>query len=679
LLTACLLALAFVTFPIAPTENDPDHSLGAVLHHAQQHRVQFGTELVSTYGPLGFLIFPHYAHHAAAARLAVDGVVCLLVASGICLVAWRLSVLWRCLLLLSFMWVAANIRPGSDLVLQAGLFSWGLLCFLGSGLRLTYSGLVFAACASFCALAKNSLLLVATAGIVVAALDAGLRDRRAALAMLGSFVGLFTAGWLGSGQHLENVGAFVMNSLAVIAGYNAALGVEGLQTVMWAGTIIVLLLGAVVMLRSATAFAQQGPYVLGRRACLLAFVAVIAFASWKHGFVRGDAYHAVLFLGLVPVLVLALETVRGKSRLLHWAARVLGLLACVLSMVVLQVFYLSSLPDSLVQPFSSFRASLQRVSHARAFWREMDTAVDVLRAESQLPQCRRIIGKEPVDVFGQGQVYALFSELNYRPRPVFQSYSACSARLMQFNEEQFFSDSAAAYVLFELKAIDRKFPSLEDAWLLRDLLVNCDLVTQEGRFLLLKRKSSISPSMTLVAEGTVRPGERIDLGRFGEADLWLEVTVNPTIAGLARQFAYRPSTIRLAAWGESGKPLHRHQAAASMLSAGFVASPLLLRTEDVLQLFKTNSLLRPRAYSVELAEHDHFWQDTVRFRVYRMENRLTRAPLNGPIVEPAQDLSNTSKLNGPSLPGGSRAFTVFRDPRWRPGEEPPGSFRDKLS
>jgi lysophospholipase L1-like esterase len=720
LVTACLLLFTFLTFPIAPVENHPDASLSAVLHYAQEHQIQYGTELIYTYGPLGFLIFPHYTQHTAPFRMTVDVVLCLSVAAGLCLLAWRLSLVWRWLLLLVFIWVAANIRPGTDFVLETGLLSWGLLCFVSSGRRLICSGCMFAAFAAFCALAKNSLLFVATAGVVLAALDAGVRERRVAFGMIGTFVGVFTAGWLLSGQHLGNVGAFVVNSLTVIQGYNAALGMEGLQTVMWAGMIIILLSVVVLVLRSVTAFDTKQRHVLWRRLFLLAFVALIASASWKHGFVRGDAYHVVLCLGLVPVLLLGLETLSpgsmvsskpfpARRRILHWCARSLGLSACILSVAVLQGFYFSTFSESMTQPLRSLRASVHRVIHPHEFWRELDGAVNALRAESQLPDLRRIIGKEPVDVFGQGQVYAMYNGLNYRPRPVYQSYAACSARLMRFNEDHFFSESAPPYYLFELNAIDRKFPSLEDAWLLRDLLVNCELVASENKFLLLRRTSSLSPKMKMVGEGTVRPGERIDLTGYGEADLWLEITLSPTLAGRARQLVYRPSTLRLAAWSESGKLLYRHQAAASMLSAGFIASPLLLRTEDILDLFQTNSLPRPRAYSVELAQHDPFWQQSIQFCVYRIESRLSRTPASTPdaanlksqVRDPGsvpnavktnplkseignlksgeEPPSNLAKTRFSDAARRAADLTVFRDPRWRPGEEPPGTIREMFS
>jgi hypothetical protein len=300
----------------------------------------------------------------------------------------------------------------------------------------------------------------------------------------------------------------------------------------------------------------------------------------------------------------------------------------------------------------------------------MNDLIEAKKAEAQLPRFRDLIGRASVDVFGQYAVYALFNDLNYRPRPVFQSYVACNARLMRLNEQSYLSPAAPEYVMFGLAPIDRKFPPLEDAMVLRDLLINYEPVAAEGGFLLLRAKSADAPRLTLLREGTVRPGERIDLRAFGDADLWLELDLGQTLSGRLRQFFYRPPTVRLAAWRLSQDPdqggrassraqtsaeateitdredarppeqavtgrspwpepanglLYRRRAPAAMLAAGFVASPLLLRNEDVLGLYDGNPVSRPAAYSVELLPGEaHFWQPDMRFRVYRIENQLGR-------------------------------------------------------
>jgi hypothetical protein len=256
--------------------------------------------------------------------------------------------------------------------------------------------------------------------------------------------------------------------------------------------------------------------------------------------------------------------------------------------------------------------------------RRMMEQIEINRREAQLPDFRQTIGRASVDFFGQKQAYVLFNDLNYRPRPVLQSYAACTARLTQFNQDFYLSKDAPEYVVFQFWPMDRKFSPLEDARVLRHLLINYTLAGERPDLLLLKLKSAAAPRLSLLHEGTVAPGQPIDLRPHGEANLWMEVELKPSWLGRLRQFLYQPPTVRIAAWADPARNLIcRQRAPAPMLSAGFVASPMLRQNQDVEDLYTGKSLKRPAAYTVELLPgQESYWQEAIRFRIYRIENHL---------------------------------------------------------
>jgi hypothetical protein len=156
---------------------------------------------------------------------------------------------------------------------------------------------------------------------------------------------------------------------------------------------------------------------------------------------------------------------------------------------------------------------------------------------------------------------------------------------------------------------------------LRFLLFNYEPVGAEADFLLLKSHSSRAPRLKLLREGTVRPGERIDLKDFGDANLWLEIALEPAWLGWLRQILYQPPPVRLAAWRDEGPKnlLARRRAPAPMLAAGFVASPLLLRNDDLAAWYNHTPPSRPTGYSVELLPGDErYWQSTIPFRIFEI-------------------------------------------------------------
>src|SRR5207247_1623157 len=196
--------------------------------------------------------------------------------------------------------------------------------------------------------------------------------------------------------------------------------------------------------------------------------------------------------------------------------------------------------------FHAFRQNLGALLQPAEYQRDMLEKYEAARQATELPKIREIIAHASVDVFGQDQCYAVFNGLNYHPRPVFQSYMAYNSPLMALNEQFYLSKAAPEYVLFGLNSIDRKFPPLVDARVLRHLLLNYQSIAAEGLFLLLKSNSSSPARLILLREGIARTGEHISLPDSGETDIWMEIDVQPTVLGRLRQLVYKSPKMRLA-------------------------------------------------------------------------------------------------------------------------------------
>jgi len=662
LFAALLLSLVCLPLPYISLENDADSSLILLLDYARQHNLQFGVDFVNTYGPLGFLIFPCYSGNAVIGRLVADVLIAFAASAGLCLLAWRQSLVWRAVLLALFLWSTANIRVGPDLLLNVMLLSWGFLCFLEDQPRLPWCALIAAALAGFCAVAKISFLVVGTSGVFLIALDLWLRERRnLALGMSAVFAGVFLAGWCGMGQELGSLQAFLLNALSTIRGYNAALGIDVRASLRHTGTALVILAILLVALRSALAFAGKSLKATRRKVLLFAWAASLTFAAWKHGFVRMDSYHVAMFLGFIPILLLSLEALTENARAgLIWL-RGAGLVCGFGALAALQFYCLDPMQDSLLAPWKSARLNLGRLLHPGEFRRQAETRVNSQRDQAQLPKLRNLAGTSTVDVFGFRQSYALYNGMNFRPRPVSQSYAACNADLMRINQRFLQSGKGTDFFLFEMNPLDSKFPALEDAMVLRDLMLNYEPVAQEDRFVLLKRISQGGPRLRLLRETTVKPGEPIDLRAYANTNLWIEIDLAPNLLGWLRQFASQPPVLRLAAWkAPGGELIYRRQARASFLASGFVASPLLRWTSDFLDLQK--SAPRPGAYTLELNDQDRFWNSSAQVRVFEIQRR-----------EATTNVLDSTAARGSAT---SRPLTIFRNQRWRPDLPPPGGANE---
>lgn len=630
LLVSLIATLTFLTIPRYPYLIDDALSEKAVLSYAHEHHLQFGKDIIFTYGPLGFLVSRYFFSHAAIVRMATDVLTCFATALGVSLVAWRLPVAWKWFLPVLFIFLAANIDPRADLVLYIGLTSWAVLCFVEAGALLPLFTSVFLLLAIFSVLVKANFLVLVGLSSALLILNFLARGKfRAAILFAVCLPLTFLAAWMAAGQSLWNLKAFFVNSVPILLGYDQTVGLEGLQILQQRGWLTLPLIFAAAAIRSLTAFSRNGKGVRLRRSALFAWMTMLIFIIWKHGFVRAGLFHGGFYFGLVPILALVLEALPSEWRRATNCSRILALLCCLICLATLESFFFLNVKVSLLQPFRAISQNLRTLFNPREYQRQMLELQKTQLAHLDLPRIREIVGQSPVDVFGQDQSYAVFNHLNYRPRPIFQSYMAYNTPLMRLNEQFYFSKTAPEYVLFRLTPVDRRYAPLEDPAVLRDLLINYEPLEGENQVLLLKAKGAneqTRPKLALVREGTVHPSEPIFLHEFGDADLWLQIDVKPTLLGRARQFFYKPTIVRLAMWHKSSKQgASTFRAPTPMLAAGFVASPILANNEDTLNLYANTAVTRPYACSIELGVgNQRFWQETISYRIYKIENKLGR-------------------------------------------------------
>jgi hypothetical protein len=658
-LAALLLALATIPSPRVPTEADQeataDASWCAVLEYAHQHGLQFGTDIVFTYGPLGFLATPYIFSTSASPRLAVDLALAFVTALSLCLIARRLRLPWASALITVYLLLGANIYPRTDLLLELNLLCWGILCIVATGRSLVIYGPTLAGIAIFASLIKITLLIIAVMTIVVVSCDLLLRNyRRLGLGLVGLFVSGLILAWMGAGQNALHLGIFLRRALITSLGYNNAMAYEG-SVVLRGRAILTGFLAAATII--TTRRGSPGAKFPNFRQFLLAgWLFGLLFLVWKHGFVRTDLYHAGFFFGFAPILALAWgplaavnsdritppmdgEASRGLSPGLKlilsspFLARGFAVSCTLVALFTVQTMILPGhWQSSLTQPFLAIRANALNLLLPGAYQQQISAAVEAETQRSQLPLLRNRIGQSSVDMFGCEQLAVLANGLNFRPRPVFQSYAAYCLPLMEWNQAFYRSETAPEFVIFQLLGMDRKLPTLEDALVLRHLLINYELVASEAPFLLLHAQPPEAPKLKLLKEATISPGELLKLSEFATTNLWLELELKPTLLGRVREFLYQPAKSRLVvSWSANGKDsTRRFRAPAPMLAAGFLLSPLLLTTDDVRALYEGAESNRPNACSIEFNPGDEkFWQRTVRFHVYAIENTLGRRTVQG--------------------------------------------------
>lgn len=639
------LAAALHTLGVGagPATTDLDPSWTAVLGWATAHGLQFGEEIVLTYGPLGFL-FPGAAYVAEIYPLFLAGQIGLAVLFGLsCLLLLsRLKPRQRLLYCIAGLtcapWISADVVWLLFLAQNAVL-----LCLptLGHGVESMqrWSGVLdrvlipalFGLAAAAIALLKFSMLPVALVMVLSTALSLSLEKRVQAATwhVLGAIAGLLGL-WLLSGQSLQHLPGFMLGSAEVAAGYGNAMGLMP--------PLLVDLLGFGSMALSGGWLGWQVLVQRSKpaRAIVLFALGCAAFVAWRQGFTRADGHIHQTFplLTLLPLLGIALHDRLGRPALLA------GLAVSSIALTTgLGLAHQQLEASRWTQVFARMPNVLEAYTRVDALVQQRETLGEQLRAVHALPQIRERVGESSVDLLNWEQGLLILHRMNYQPRPVFQSYSAYTPTLMRLNEAHFLKADAPEFVLLKLQAIDGRLPQAEDALALSAILRTYAPVLEEAGFVLMQRAVAghvdtlPTPEFTQSAE----LGSWVDLPA-SKGPKFVALRAPSSALGSLYSFWFRTPPLiieieTLAGVRSSYRLLPRGA------EAGFLLSPLIRSSEQLAGLYtgqSPESVRRFRVYSQSPA-YSALWKGSIElgFNSFRWQ-RPTAEQVSGLVPDTAR-------------------------------------------
>jgi hypothetical protein len=419
--------IALLTWPIASPQPKvgTDPSWIAALYMGLRDGLQFGTEFVFAYGPLGFLEQPA------------------LYDSGLWIVALLFRTLIYVALAAALVWAARRALPLP--LAAAAVYALLAIGYLEGAAVL----LAFILCVAALsdrplrgspqmiaigggALAAIELLGKLNFGIAIAGLCLvtllGLPGRRRNLPIFGAvFLASLVALWLIAGQGIGHLPDFASNSLQVLSGYSEAMpanvgNVDWERP--WAVASVILLVGA------AALAGWREPRV--RRLSLVGLAALFGFLVFKQSFVRQGLGNASDFFPLMLGAGLALSW-RLPTRIprLPAHAPLLGLL------VPLAVLTIAAFPGP------SFLEALKPSDHVEFLRQDVQALVspdrrrklteegaEAMRSRYRLDDASRRwlrgrkVAVEPLEI-GVAWAYGL----DWHPLPVIQGYQAYTPAL----------------------------------------------------------------------------------------------------------------------------------------------------------------------------------------------------------------------------------------------------------
>ena len=577
---ALTLGLALLLLPPwLPAMPSPgiDSSWALALSYAFDHQWQFGRDIVFTLGPYSFLYSKLF--DPANYRL--------------CLALW--------LALAAAFATGANalfdgMQPRARLLATVALFAalgsaaWGpwffadpffllipllfvLLALEPDPSRGRRSRAALLALSALAGLVKFTVLLFGLACVAAADLHRA-RQRRLPW-YTAAYAALTLAFFALAGQRPANFPAYLAGSIAITRGYGEAMQQSG-STVEVAGFIAIgacFLLLVLASERGARAPRRGAPD--GLVACLawVAFVYII----FKAGFVRHDVHMLIGWSSMAAAAPLYAGRMGriGAPR----AARAAMAGLCVVTLGIAVARHCRHDHESFTRFANrNFGAGLLERAHAAGRFAlgrfgpglapRYEEALAQIRADHPLPALSGAVDSMPWET-----ATVIANGLRYRPRPVFQSFAAYDAPLIELNRAFVRGPRAASVIVFDVDPIDHRLAAEDDGALWPDLIARYDAARLDSGGVLLTlrpqpRRVHIAPIGNEVAAAW---GEAVPVPAR-EPLVWVTIDARKSVLGRIADLTFKLPELDMVLTLEDGTRARR-RLVPGIARSGFLLSP----------------------------------------------------------------------------------------------------------
>jgi hypothetical protein len=598
-----------------------------MLHMAFAERLQFGRDIVFTFGLWGFL---YGGYHPATYWISV--VVWVVLAVVFWWAAWRVVTHFFKNPLISWLWLLAitglaTVSP--FLNIDVRLTAWPLLllllhfCVEERPFTLTQAMLVISV--ALLSLIKHSIFTIAVVTVLIIAADNVFRQRRFPWIVV-AFVGGIFFFWVIAGQRLNWFSVYLRSASEIVSGYTEAMMWQMTEKVdiarFWGVTTAVCALAGYVVCKRHRLFGLLP---------LLGLVFIL-FTAFKYGYVRHDGHEvaatnlllfaALLWLPaawcvvwqssrwLIPVVLLPLIFATPLASLSLRRYANVGLFSVLAQQLSVQ---------NLFAPAKIFLGFLEDRQHS---FRSYNAYAASLRGA--FPNLG-IHGS--ADIYPLSQTLALPLGVTCQPRPIFQSFCAYTPKLAELNAAHLRSDRAADHIFFDVSTIDGRFAPQDDSLSWPELLTRYDITGMGGKYILMKK--SVTPKqykLTPIGETVASFDEAITIPSMMAGPIWVTIDIRRTLYGNIIAMVYRPAGVSLTLFTRSGR-IYSGRLLPAVARAGFLLSPVVENRQSFSSLASTNwqhELADLEVASARITADggkgvEGGYQSAMRLRFYRLE------------------------------------------------------------
>ncbi|MBI4230599.1 MAG: hypothetical protein HY608_07165 [Planctomycetes bacterium] len=193
-----------------------------------------------------------------------------------------------------------------------------------------------------------------------------------------------------------------------------------------------------------------------------------------------------------------------------------------------------------------------------------------------LPRIREAVGDRSIDLLGHAQGVLLLNGLNWKPRPVFQGYTAYTPHLVGINAEHFRGPGAPAFVLLSPNVIDQRLPTSDDGLVLLEVLKSYRPVLVERGYALFARGPQTARAAPVAGRAhrlRAKCNERFSLPMMEGGVTVIQARIRHTFLGSLRGMLFRDALVQIDLFFEDGTQ-RRYRLIPGQIRSGIPVSPL---------------------------------------------------------------------------------------------------------
>lgn len=223
------------------------------------------------------------------------------------------------------------------------------------------------------------------------------------------------------------------------------------------------------------------------------------FATWKYGMAREDYYHVRTFLFFSVVSMILFLVYNRKNLIVNIIVISTGVALFAANMKNVENTQPLSFNYYGIENFIRFVSSYQSMKETSNVQNLKNVSGNRLPEE-----IRKQIGNASADIYPWDYTIVAANQLNWKPRPVIQSYAAYTSWLDKKNADHFKSNAPEYFIFrvnntttdlngFKLESIDNRYLLNDEPQTIIELIRNYERIYSDENFLVYQKRSQILP------------------------------------------------------------------------------------------------------------------------------------------------------------------------------------------